>query len=75
MMAPMVHGLEAEYAGRIKFTYLDADDLETARFQQALGFHYQPEFYLLDGDGALLYKWVGYVSEDGFKTEFSKLLQ
>ncbi|MFN8427173.1 MAG: hypothetical protein U0X93_16930 [Anaerolineales bacterium] len=37
-MAPMVHGLEAKYFGKIKFTYLDADDPNTRDFQQTLGF-------------------------------------
>ena len=68
----MVHGLEAAYAGRILFTYLDADDARTAGFQRALGFNYQPEFYLLDGQGGLLHKWVGYVTQDQFEAEFQK---
>lgn len=70
-MAPMVHGLEATYAGRIAFSYLDADDARTREFQRALGFRYQPEFYLLDGQGTLLRKWVGFVSEDQFEAEFA----
>lgn len=68
----MVHGLEAKYAGRIRFTYLDADDSRTRGFQRALGFNYQPEFYLLDAGGALLHKWVGYVAPDEFEVEFAK---
>jgi hypothetical protein len=71
----MVHGLEAEYAGRIVFNYLDADDARTQGFQRALGFVYQPEFYLLDGQGQLLHKWIGLVSEDQFESEFSKHIQ
>lgn len=74
MMAPMVHGLEADYAGRILFTYLDADDARTDGFQRALGFYYQPEFYLLDPQGRLLHKWVGYVARDQFELEFQKHL-
>ena len=71
-MAPMVHGLEAKYFGRIKFTYLDADDPNTFDFQHTLGFYYQPEIYLLDGNGNLLKKWVGYTSEQQFEEEFAK---
>jgi thioredoxin-like negative regulator of GroEL len=70
-MAPMVHGLEAEYSGKIGFVYLDADDPKTREFQRALGFRYQPEFYLLTSDGAVLRKWVGLVSEGQFKAEFA----
>ena len=74
-MAPMVHGLEAKYYGKIKFSYLDADDSRTDGFQRALGFRYQPEFYLLDGKGNLLQKWVGFVSEDQFETAFAQYVQ
>ena len=35
-MAPMVHGLEAKYYGRIKFTYLDAGNPQTRKFQRDL---------------------------------------
>jgi len=74
-MAPMVHGLEAKYFGKIQFTYLDADDPNTFDFQQALGFRYQPEIYLLDGDGNLLMKWVGYTSEEQFEEAFAQYVQ
>lgn len=73
-MAPMVHGLEAKYFGKIKFSYLDADDPSTREFQHQLGFIYQPEFYFLDADGTLLMKWVGFVSEQDFEAVFSQHL-
>lgn len=74
-MAPMVHGLEAEYFGRIKFTYLDADDPRTQIFQRELGFVYQPEFYLLDPNGVVLAKLIGPVSEEEFRNLFNSNLQ
>jgi hypothetical protein len=74
-MAPMVHGLEAEYSGKIKFSYLDADDPSTDAFQKALGFAYQPEFYLLDANGNVLGKLIGFATEDDFKNLFSQHLQ
>jgi len=73
-MAPMVHGLEAKYFGKIRFTYLDADDSRTRGFQHALGFRYQPEFYLLDGNGQLLRKLIGFVSEAEFEAAFTQFL-
>lgn len=73
-MAPIVHGLEAKYFGRINFVYLDADDPNTRPFQQQLGFYYQPEVYLLDGDGNVLKKWVGFTSEDEFEDIFAQYL-
>ena len=74
-MAPMVHGLEAKYFGKIQFTYLDADDPRTRDFQQALGFYYQPEVYLLDAQGNVLQKWVGYTSEAQFQEVFAQYVQ
>jgi thioredoxin-like negative regulator of GroEL len=74
-MAPMVHGLEAEYSGRIKFSYLDADDPNTDEFQSVLGFQYQPEFYLLDADGNVIGKLIGFASEDEFRNLFNQQLQ
>ena len=74
-MAPMVHGLEAQYAGRIKFTYLDADDPLTQDFQRTLGFYYQPEVYLLDAEGTVLQKWVGFTSQEEFEAVFAQYLQ
>jgi thioredoxin-like negative regulator of GroEL len=74
-MAPMVHGLEAEYSGKIKFAFLDADDPNTNTFQRDLGFYSQPELYLLDGDGKVLKKFVGYVSEDDLRNVFTQYLQ
>ena len=71
----MVHGLEAKYFGRIQFTYLDADDPRTFDFQPALGFYYQPEVYLLDAEGKVLQKWVGFTSEQDFEGVFAQYLQ
>ena len=74
-MAPMVHGLEAEYYGKVKFSFLDADDPNTDDFQRTLGFDYQPEFYLLDTDGNVLKKSIGFVCKEEFAAEFAKYIQ
>jgi len=74
-MASMVHGLEVQYFGKIQFSYLDADDPNTHEFQRQLGFRYQPEFYLLDGNGNILEKWVGYVPQETFEAGFAKYIQ
>ena len=73
-MAPMVHGLEAKYFGKIKFSYLDADDSRTKGFQKVLGFYYQPELYLLDGNGQLLHKFVGYQDQAALESVFAQFL-
>jgi hypothetical protein len=71
----MVHGLEAEYFGRIQFTYLDADDPRTEDFQRELGFVYQPEVYLLDTEGNVLQKWVGFTTKEQFEEVFAQYLK
>ena len=73
-MAPVVHGLEAEYYGKINFTFLDAGDPATDKFKREFGFRVQPEFYLVDGQGQVIKKWFGYVAEDEFRAEFQKAL-
>ena len=73
-MAPIVHGLEAEYSGWINFVFLDAGDPATTDFQRTLGFRVQPEFYLLDGVGNVLYQWFGYVGEASFREQFDQAL-
>jgi hypothetical protein len=73
-MAPVVHGLEAEYYGRIKFNYLDIDDQRTEPFLRALGAITRAEFYLIDGRGTIVYRWYGYVDGDDFRTQFDKAL-
>jgi hypothetical protein len=70
-MAPMVHGLEAKYFGKIQFTYLDADDSRTADFQRTLGFYYQPEVYSAGCKWKrFAKKRVGYTSEEEFESVF-----
>jgi thioredoxin-related protein len=74
-MASMVHGLEVEYYGKVKFSYLDADDPRTEVFKSELGFYYQPEFYLLDANGNVLQKLIGYVPAERFRELFNEYLQ
>lgn len=63
-MAPIVHGLESDYYGKIQFVYLDIDDPANDPFKRELGYRVQPHFYLLDGDGHILQQWVGRVSTE-----------
>lgn len=60
-MAPSVHGLEDLYSSDVNFIYLDRDDPATEALRNQLGYIYQPHFFLLDPDGAVLGQWRGYV--------------
>jgi hypothetical protein len=74
-MAPIVHGLEAEYFDQIKFTFLDIDNPANDEFKQALGYRVQPHFFLLDENGEILQHWVGSVSADDFRAAFDTALE
>jgi len=74
-MAPIVHGLEAEFSGKINFVYLDIDNPANEKLLNQLGFRYQPHFILLNGEGNILQQWLGPVSEDQFKEAFNTALQ
>ena len=71
-MAPVVHGLEAEYSDRMNFVYLDVDDPNTQELQSALGRRAQPEFYLLDADGNLIQQWFGGVAPEVLEEAFAQ---
>lgn len=60
-MAPTVHGLENLYDEKVNFVYLDRDDPATLGLQEQLGYIYQPHFFILGEDGAILGQWRGYV--------------
>ena len=74
-MAPIVHGLEVEYFGKINFVYLDVDDPANADFLKQLGYRYQPHFMLIDGHGSVLQQWLGIVAEGDFRAAFDSYIQ
>ncbi len=73
-MAPIVHGLEAEYYDRISFIYLDIDDPANETFKGILDFRYQPQLILLDGNGQILYQWIGPIPREEFVAAFEDVL-
>lgn len=73
-MAPIVHGLEDEYKEQMNFIYLDIDDPATDTFKKALGYRVQPQFFLLDENGAILKQWLGRVSEEDLRASIEAAL-
>lgn len=69
-----MHGLEAEYFGKIDFTYLDVDDPANETFKQQFKFVYQPQLILLDGNGQIVQQWIGPIPRDEFVTAFDQIL-
>ncbi len=75
-MAPVVHGLEAEYAGRVGFIYLDVDDQATDPFKEALPYYNAvPQFLLINGKGRPIRQWFGAVDDDVLRQAFDQALQ
>jgi hypothetical protein len=74
-VAPVVHGLEAEWQDEIDFIYLDIDDPNTEDFKRDLGFRYQPHFLLIDGDGMILQQWLGVIAAEELEAAFMEALQ
>jgi len=70
-MAPIVHGLEAEFSGQINFVYLDIDDSDNEQYLKELNFRYQPHFLMLDGDGEIIQQWLGPVTAEQFREAFN----
>ena len=69
-----MHGLEFEYYDRINFVYLDIDDPANDDFERILGFRYQPQIFILDGDGGVLYQWVGAPPREELVAAFEDVL-
>lgn len=69
-----MHGLEFEYFDRINFVYLDIDDPANEDFKRMLGFRYQPQVYILSGEGKILYQWIGAPARDELVAAFEDVL-
>ena len=74
-MAPIVHGLETEYFSQLPFVYLDIDDPANEDTLSYLDFRYQPQFFLIDGEGKVLQQWLGPVKAEDFRSAFNTHLQ
>ncbi len=55
----MVHGLEAEYWGRVDFIYLDREAPANLNVVQQYGIRYQPVFILIEPNGTIIGQWNG----------------
>jgi hypothetical protein len=74
-MAPIVHGLENEYAGRVDFRYLDISDPDVWPLMDGLGFRSTPHFFLRAADGSVTWSATGRVDEDVLRRQLDVLLR
>jgi thiol-disulfide isomerase/thioredoxin len=73
-MKPTVHGLEAEYWGKVDFVYLDIDDPDNDGIKQNYNYRAQPTFVLVAPDGTEIRQWYGYTAEEELSQAFDDYL-
>jgi thiol-disulfide isomerase/thioredoxin len=72
-MAPVVHGLEKQYAGRIDFLYLYIADPRNRSAIDRLGFVATPHFFFLKADGTPVAQMRGVVPRDSMVRALDRL--
>jgi hypothetical protein len=74
-MAPVVHGLEQEYSGRIDFLYLNIVETRNDSARSALGFGSTPHFFFLRSNGSTIGVMQGVVPGDSVRWMLDSLLR
>lgn len=73
-MAPVVHGLERQYEGRIDFLYLHVGEPRNVAAKQRLGFTSTPHFFFVRADGTTAEAMQGVVPADSVRGALERLL-
>jgi thioredoxin-like negative regulator of GroEL len=73
-MAPVVHGLEKQYEGRIDFLYLNVAAAPNDSAMRALGFRSTPHFFFLRADGSPVEAAQGVIPGDSVRLRLDRLL-
>ena len=73
-MAPVVHGLEREYEGRVDFLYLNIADARNDDARGRFGFRATPHFFFLRADGSVSRVMQGVVPADSVRSALDALL-
>jgi hypothetical protein len=73
-MAPVVHGLEEQYKGRIDFLYLNVAEARNDSAERALGFRNTPHFFFLRSDGGVADTAQGVIPVDSLRLRLDRLL-
>ena len=68
-------GLKRSILAKSSFPILMPTIPTQMTFQRTLGFYYQPELYLLDANGNVLKKFIGFTSQEDLTAEFAKYIQ
>jgi predicted transcriptional regulator len=70
-----VHGFESKYGNCIDFVYLDIDNAATKNAKDRLGYLAQPNFFLLDKTGKVVWKKTGMLTETELETQLQGVLK
>ena len=73
-MAPVVHGLEKQYTGRIDFLYLNTADSRNDSASRAFGFEATPHFFLVNDRGIARESFQGVIPEDSLRAALDRLI-
>lgn len=74
-MAPVVHGLEKEFAGRVDFLYLNIADPMNREAMRRYGFVSTPHIFLLRADGTPIGSTQGVVPRDSLQRSLGRLVK
>ncbi len=74
-MKPIVNGLKKAYIGRIIVTRIDREDPENAEIVQQYSARNQPMYFMLDGDGEIIWQWIGAISSAELEQVFLLALE
>ncbi|MDQ3248557.1 MAG: hypothetical protein M3Q45_05040 [Chloroflexota bacterium] len=68
-MQPIVHGLEAEFAGRIAFEQYDANTEKGQATMATYGLRAHPSYVVVALDGKRLWSFMGQMSAEALRAE------
>ena len=73
-MAPVVHGLDQQYKGRIDFLYLNIAEARNDSAKRAFGFRSTPHFFFVNAAGAVQDSMRGVVPADSVRAAPARLI-
>lgn len=74
-MKPIVHGLEARYAGKIVFLDVNTDSTDGQQLARERSVDAIPSFFFIDARGQTVGSHVGGLGESALASELDKLLR
>ena len=73
-MKPIVNGLKKAYQGQITVRRIDREDPQNAAIVQEYGARNQPMYFMLDGEGEIIWQYIGAISSAELEQVFLSAL-